>query len=234
MKIKKALIILATILFLNSCMDEFKITKPNKIEKLATIKAINKIGETELIRKVKLEKFEISNVVLTKEMIDTIDSRIEFKRQDMIESIKHSIEFEKDRRDSNMERAIESENQAKRNPSMKNYHLDTANDYWRYVKKNDQKINKYEAELKSYENGTDENPLIEYYRNVKKIHLEYGDTTAKVFDVVYLIDDARTTTKFSFLGKDDSTAYNHEITKKFLMSEVSKNWEIAWKKAFNR
>ena len=218
---KKALIILSTILFFNSCVEEFKDTEPNKNEKLASIKAINTEGETEILRKVKLEKFELSNIVLTKDMIDTIDSRIEWKRQSMIEDLKKDIAFNIKMRDSNYKIATGTS------------YKDTKDIYLKFAKDYDDRAIESEAELKSYENKTDENPLIDYYENVKNIHLEYGDTTARIFEVVYLIDDARTTTKFSFLGKDDSTAYNQEISKKYLMSKILETWAGVLNKGLN-
>ncbi len=203
---------LVFIIFLSACKNEYKISEPYKSEKIAVVKAINTTGETELIRKVKLEKFELINVLLTKDMLDTIDSQIEWKRQSMIEWAKERIEFNKERRDYYYRNA--------KTPILNNM-KDT---YLYYAKDYDKKVKEYEAEIIRYENKTDDNTLIKYYENVKKIHLEYGDTTAKVFNVIYLIDNAKTNTKFSFLGKDDSTAIKIEITKELLMKQIIDTW----------
>jgi len=218
MKMKGIFIILSAIIFLMRCTNDYKVAEPYKSEKLATIKAINSVDETELIQKVKIEKFELSKVVLTSEMISSLDSI----RANMIESYKRQIKAYKGYRDDSYKDARETNDH-----DLKNSYLKSAKDY-------DSTMQKYEVDMKSFESSLENNPLNEYYKNVTNMHLEYGDTTAKIFEVIYYINNARTETNFSFLAKDDTIAYNQEITKEFLASEILKNWELLFNKVYNK
>ena len=161
-------------------------TDPYEAEKEQVTKVINTLGDTELLRDIKFEKFEPSGAVLVSEVQLKLDS-LSQKHKDYLtnELIPKRLERAKEILDFNREM----------------YNISKSSIYADAIKFDKERVERNQNKLDSAKQGLFDNSLLDYYTQVQEeiaTLVVSGDSLSYSFDVIYLIEQAKTTKTFTF------------------------------------
>lgn len=175
-EMKYLLLSIGVLWLLSSCS-----TDPYETDKAKVAKAINTTGNTELLRKIKFEKFEPSSALLVDNLKYSLDTMIVSRKFFLLNNAYPILlKF----REENLD-----------------FSQSVYSNFSNEVKEDKIALNKAQAVLDSAKEGHFYDDLVIDYISEYRYSLDSiysGDSIAYSYDVIYIIDDAKTTEVFSF------------------------------------